>query len=171
MAAPASAPQNGLGGLPSAPVWITRDDAARILECHVSTVDKYSARGLLTRRGARRSLPSLDLAEVEAFADRRRLELAAREEATRRRDARRLPGPPDDRHDWLNTTQAARILAISRARVGQKASNGTLPFSEVNGRRWFRRDHLELVRGARLAAVHRDASIRLSGLIRDVDTS
>lgn len=139
-------------------MWITRAEAAQILGCHVSTVDKYSAAGLLSRRGARRSLPSLQLTEVKALANRLIIEAEARAAVARRRQAHRRPGPPDDQHEWLTTTQAAAVLGISRARVGQKATNGTLPFTPVKGRRWFRRDHLELVRQARLAAAGGDAA-------------
>ena len=58
--------------------------------------------------------------------------------------------PPDEEHDWLTTAQAAEVMGVSRPAISQRARRGRLPFVEHDGRRWFRRDHLELVKHADL---------------------
>jgi hypothetical protein len=54
------------------PEWVTQTEAAAILGCHVSNIPKLLRKGILTsRKATRRSLPSIDRGEVEAWADRR----------------------------------------------------------------------------------------------------
>jgi hypothetical protein len=67
--------------------WITYERAASILGCHISNVPKLIRKGELTssRRSSRRNLLSLDQAEVEALAERRRLAREALAARPRRR--------------------------------------------------------------------------------------
>ena len=58
--------------------------------------------------------------------------------------------PPDAEHDWLCTREAAALMGVSMPAISQRARRGRLPFVEHEGRRWFRRDHLELVKHADL---------------------
>ena len=51
---------------------------------------------------------------------------------------------------WLTSAQAAELLGVSVVAVNKRCRRGRLPFVEKAGRRWFRRDHLELVRHADL---------------------
>jgi hypothetical protein len=103
-------------------VWITQQ-AADLLGCHVSLVGKLVARGGREERSRARSPP-------------------------RRRKGRFEP--PDAAHDGLTSAQAAELLGVSAVAVKLRCRRGRLPFVEKAGRRWFRRDHLELVRHADL---------------------
>ena len=127
-------------------VLITQAQAAEILGCHVSLIGKLVARGELTSRG-RTGRASLDRDQVLEV-------LAEREERSRARTPpRRRKGrfePPDAEHDWLTSVQAAELLGVSVVAVNVRCRRGRLPFVEKAGRRWFRRDHLELVRHADL---------------------
>ena len=58
--------------------------------------------------------------------------------------------PPDAEHDWLTSVQAAELLGVSSGAVNKRCRHGRFPFVEKVGRRWFRRDHLELVKHADL---------------------
>ena len=128
------------------PVWITQAQAAEILGCHVSLIGKLVARSELTSRG-RSGRASLDRDQVLEV-------LAEREERSRARTPpRRRKGrfePPDAAHDGLTSAQAAELLGVSAVAVKLRCRRGRLPFVEKAGRRWFRRDHLELVRHADL---------------------
>ena len=68
-------------------------------------------------------------------------------EARRRRNAER---PPDTEHVWFRTKEAAAFMGVTEPAISQRAREGRLPFVEHDGRRWYRRDHLELVRHADL---------------------
>jgi hypothetical protein len=96
-------------------------------------------RGDLTRRPQR---PILDRAEVLALRDAR---AAAAQAAARRPEPKAPPAPPDDDHDWLCPDEAAAVVGISRVAINARARRGRLPSVVANGRRWYRRDHLELV--------------------------
>ena len=80
--------------------------------------------------------------------------LAEPEERSRARTPpRRRKGrfePPDAEQDWLTSAQAAELLGVSAVAVNLRCRRGRLQFVEKAGRRWFRRDHLELVRHAEL---------------------
>src|SRR3954454_9782347 len=80
--------------------------------------------------------------------------LAEREEQSRARTPRgQRKGrfePPDAEHDWLTSAQAAELFGVSVVAVNVWCRRGRLPFVEKAGRRWFRRDHLEVVRHADL---------------------
>lgn len=128
-------------------VWITQQQAADLLGCHVSLIPKLIARGELASRG-RVGRSSIDRDQV--------LELRAKREE---RDKRPKPAPrqrtgrydpPDSEHEWLTGAQAAELLGVSTVAVSKRCRRGRLPFVEKAGRRWFRRDHLELVRHADL---------------------
>ena len=56
----------------------------------------------------------------------------------------------DDEHVWLRTREAAEFMGVSTPAISQRARHGRLPFVEHAGRRWYRRDHLELVKHADL---------------------
>ena len=58
--------------------------------------------------------------------------------------------PPDTEHTWLRTREAAEFMGVSQPAISMRARRGRLPFVELGGRRWFRRD-LELVKQADLA--------------------
>ena len=58
--------------------------------------------------------------------------------------------PPDAVHEWLSSVQAAELLGVSTVAVNRRCRRGRLPFVEKAGRRWFRRDHPELVKRADL---------------------
>ena len=127
--------------------WITQPQAAKLLGCHVSLIGKLVAKGELTSRG-RYGRASLDRDQVLKV-------LAEREERSRalRTPSRQRKGrfePPNAEHAWLTSPQAAELLGVSAVAVNRRCRRGRLPFVEKAGRRWFRRDHLELVRHADL---------------------
>ena len=121
--------------------WITQREAADILGCHVSLIPKMLRRGDLTSRPER---PSLRRADVEAVRDRRLALVAAQ---TNRPDKREVQ-PPDNVHDWLLAPEAGEFMGVGPEAVRVRARRGKLPSELHEGRRWFRRDHLELVRRA-----------------------
>jgi hypothetical protein len=128
--------------------WITAREAAAILGVHMSAVPKMIRRGDLSKRSQR---PILARAEVIAYRDGR---LAAQEAlAAARERARqpREPTPPDREHNWLLADAAAAVMGISRVAVNARANRGRIPSVLANGRRWYRRDHLELVLRAEAA--------------------
>lgn len=120
------------------PDWITVREAAEILGLHMSAIPKMVHRGHLTRREQR---PRMDRAEVEALRDRRAAIRASRKQP-------RTPQPPDDHHDWINAHEAAALMGVGPAAVRVRARRGRLPSERHDGRRWCRRDHLELVKQA-----------------------
>ena len=94
-------------------MWITRRRAAELLECSTNTVDRLIASGdLHPRVGASRRAGSLDQDSVLDLAARR---YAAREAATRERQRReqRRPCQPDDEHEWVTASVAARIIGVT----------------------------------------------------------
>lgn len=124
----------------SDPGWITQREAARLLGVHPSLIPKMLRRGDLV---ARRARPSLSRAAV--------LELAAARAAAA--EARRAvkpsgPVPPDDVHDWLLAREAGAVMGVGPEAVKVRARRGRLPSVVHDRRRWFRRDHLELVKRA-----------------------
>jgi hypothetical protein len=119
-------------------VWITGREAAQILGVHISAIPKMVRRGDLEPRRGR---PSLRREDVETLRDRR----AAPKPPRARKPA---PQPPDAEHDWLTSTEAAALMAVGRTAVNARARRGKMPGEIHDGRRWFRRDHLELVKRA-----------------------
>ena len=132
-------------------MWITQLQAAEILGVHKQTVAKMVARGELSSRG-QGTWGSLDRDEVLAVGVARR---EAADRVQRKRSARasrrdRAEQPPDAEHVWLRTAGAAEFMGVTESAIVKRARKGRLPFVEHEGRRWFRRDHLELVRHADL---------------------
>ena len=118
--------------------WITVREAAEILDVHMSAIPKMIRRGDLTKREQR---PVLNRVEVLALRDARAVPKPARE-------TKALPQPPDNVHEWLTQREAAGLMGTGPAAPGQRARRGRLPSEVHDGRRWFRRDHLELVKRA-----------------------
>lgn len=133
-------------------VWITQTQAAEILGCHVSLIPKLIAKGELTSRGriGRASMPRDQVLELRAKREQR-----AQEPRNPPRERKGRYEPPDAEHDWLTGVQAAELLGVSTVAVSKRCRRGRLPFVEKAGRRWFRRDHLELVKHADLAEGHK----------------
>ena len=128
-------------------MWITQPQAAEILGCHVSLIGKQVAKGELTSRG-RTGRASLDRDQVLKLRAER--EERSREPRNPQRQRQGWYDPPDAEHDWLTSVQAAEMLGVSVVAVNKRCRHGRLPFVETVGRRWFRRDHLELVKHAEL---------------------
>jgi hypothetical protein len=123
------------------PEWITVREAADLLGVHISALPKMIRRGDLTPR---RKRPRLERAAVLALRDRR----AVRQSVS---VGERTPQPPDRVYEWLTSRQAAALMGTTHTAVAQRARRGRLPSQLHDGRRWFRRDHLELVKRADLA--------------------
>lgn len=131
--------------------WVTHQQAAQTLGCHVSNVPKLIAKGKLTTRGAAdRKLPSLNRAEVVALAQRRAQERELRAESPQRR-YQRVDYRPDNVHDWLTPRQVAQLLGVTRPAVIGRITRERLPAVRTGRRYWVRRDLLEQVEAARLA--------------------
>lgn len=131
--------------------WITAREAAEILGVHKSNIPKMARRGELTRRAER---PVILRADVEALRQRRSQPKPLK--PPREPKPARVPQPPDRDHDWLNSDEAAVLLGQGRSGVNYRVHAGKLPNELHGGRRWFRRDHLELVK--RADAVKRGAA-------------
>lgn len=151
----------------SDPEWVTHAEAAAIVGCGLSTIDRHQRAGDIERRHvADRKLPSLNRASVEAFAERwQREQTAARERAAARRGPK--GGPPDDGDVWLDSTTASLVVGVSTQYLGRLALQGRLPAALDQGMRkwWFRRSHIEdyaaertAVRTRRSAATGQTAS-------------
>lgn len=128
--------------------WITVREAAQILDVHMSALPKMVRRGDLTKREQR---PVLNRAEVVAYRDARQAaQVAAQKRAT--------VGlrQPDDHHDWLTPDQAAEVMGVSPVALNARARRGRIPSVVFKRRRWYRRDHLELVLRAHAAERFRD---------------
>lgn len=132
--------------------WISWVEATQILDCSESTVGNYVSAGRLRPRPRHGPRPSLRTSDVKALAAdlrRERSKRAARAARRAARRARKTPHPPDDDHEWLTASAASRILGVSTGRVNQRALAGTLPYTVQDGRRWYRRDLIEMVASAR----------------------
>ena len=99
------------------------------------------------RRRSRNRRPSLSRREVEEFTEARARAAREREQVARQSG----PRPPDDEHDWLNAPEAGVLMGVGPEAVRVRARRGKLPSELHDGRRWFRRDHLELVKRADVA--------------------
>ncbi|WP_231251036.1 hypothetical protein [Nocardioides furvisabuli] len=129
--------------------WITVREAAQVLGVHISAVPKMIRRGDLTKRAKR---PVLDRGEVIAYRNAR---LAAQEALASERERPQQPKPPDLEHDWLSADAAAAVMGVTRVAVNARARRGRVPSVLSGGRRWYRRDHLELVMRAQAAKRNR----------------
>lgn len=136
-------------------VWLSFRQAAELVGCSEKAIATAVADGLVNQRRVHRTLPSVERASVEKFAEtwRRRQERRAE-----RRERREQPGPPQDGHVWLDSQTAALVLGVGRTRVSQLAARGSLPHRRHGGRLWFRRDLLEQVAAARAFARRADRS-------------
>lgn len=135
--------------------WITAREAAEILGVHISAVPKMIRRGDLTPRERR---PKLRRTDVVALAE-------VRSRPPDPKPQKPAPCPPDDEHDWLDAHEAAAFMGVGREAVRVRARRGKLPSEVHDGRVWFRRDQLEVVK--RADAVERAG--RVSVLARSVD--
>lgn len=133
---------------------VTRVEAAELLGITGRALEGVIHRGELSvaRPGVRRR-PSLGRAEVEALAQRRRVEATRRKrsrsvaEARRRaREVIRAGMPPGE---WVFTSEAARMLDLSTVWVRRLASEDRLPHIDRPEGYFFRADHLRLVANAR----------------------
>lgn len=124
--------------------WITVREAADILGVHMSAVPKMIRRGDLKPREKR---PKLLRSEVVALADRRTEQSAAR--VARRASRGHAPQPPDTAHDWLLVAPAAAVLNLSAGTLSNRVSQGRVPCTVHDHRRWFRLDLLEQIVRAR----------------------
>lgn len=127
------------------PKWITQREAAAILGVHPSLIPKLLRRGDLWSRPRMR--PSLQREEVEALRARRATPPAPRP-GKPRREPTPGPQPPDRTSPWLTSDEAAALMGVTRNAVNDRARRGRLPSLMHDGRRWFRQDHLELVKRA-----------------------
>lgn len=151
--------------------WITQQQAADLLGCHVSLIGKLVARGDLTSRG-REGRASLDRDQVIGLR-------GLREQRERDRQARRRPrmgrmDPPDEVHLWLTTAQVAELVGISVVAVNKRCRRERLPYVDKAGRRWIRWDLLEQVEPAHEAQQIRRlvrAEGRRMSSMRDGDAS
>lgn len=111
---------------------VTLAEAARILGCTPSTVERHIAAGRLERHRRRYKHAALSRTEVEALA----LELY-----------RWGSGQPDNPWSYFVTGQrAADVLGVSRARLGQLALADRIPYVQhPSGRRLYRRGQLEVM--------------------------
>lgn len=116
-------------------------EAAEILSVHMSAVPKMIRRGDLRPRSQR---PRLARADVLVLRDARAAHDAARAAAL----ASQPPQPPASEHEWLTADLAAEMMGVGPEAVRVRARRGKLPSELHDGRRWFRKDHLELVRRA-----------------------
>ena len=127
---------------------VTYEEAAKILDCHISNVPKLVRRGELTSSGTRRG--ALSRVEVDALAHRR----SAKKQ---REHSSQLRGPRGSITGRTRTTsgslprQVAELVGITKPAVLKRIHRGKLPAVQGGGRFWVRYDHLELVERARLA--------------------
>ena len=136
--------------------WISQVEAAELLGVTPTSVYRMVSRGDLHPRPRHGMRPSLNRAEVldlaqhraeQAANKRKRADLRAAREAERRRTA----GPPDTEHEWLTVREAAALLGVSQVAINKRCRRDRLPYVEHGGRRWLRRDLLELDQRARRA--------------------
>jgi len=131
------------------PDGLTYEEAAAILGCHFSSVAKPIRKGEVTSTGRRGA--SSNRAQVEALAERA-LPGVRPEPAGHPRKYQRLALRPHRDHEWLSPRLVAELLGVTRPAVRGRIHRGTLPTVENGGRFWVRRDLLEQVEAARLAA-------------------
>jgi hypothetical protein len=139
------------------PEWITRVQAAEILDCSPPTVGKLADEGRLVRRKMPTAFPSILASSARALAVEREAERSARE-ATRAERAQRWTPPPNG-DVWLDAKTAAAVLGLTRARMYQRAHAGRTPFTWHGGKMWFRRSDIE-IRAAVMAFQRRRSHAR-----------
>jgi excisionase family DNA binding protein len=121
--------------------WISHQTAADLTGIPLSTVSAAAMRGELPHRKGNHSLPSLDRAEVERWAEARRRRQEERE--TRRRERVTRSQPPTDGRVWLDVDTVAVMLGCSPRWVRVLAQDDRLPHTQRGRRIWFVREHIE----------------------------
>ena len=132
--------------------WITHAQAAAIVGCGLSTIDRHQRAGDIARRHvADRKVPSLNRASVEVFAEQWKREQAEKQQV---QVVKPPDGPPDDGDVWLDSTTASLVVGVSPQYLGRLALQGRLPAARDRRRRkwWFRRLHIEEYAAARALA-------------------
>lgn len=133
------------------PEWVSYLVAADIIGCHPATIAKLVSAGRIRRRCVNRRFPSLDRQSVEEVGREWRREQAAKRRSAvvraQRLEERRTP--PDDESVWLTAGQSASMLGVTRTRINQLARFERLPSVMRAGRRWFRRQDVEIAAAAR----------------------
>lgn len=137
--------------------WVSAAEAARIVGCSQNAILRAAHRGEITQRRVPRQRPSLARSSVEEFKALWTSRVSARAGA-QQPAGRPASAPLDDQHEWLSTRQAAQVLGLSASRINQLARLEMLPATTRANRRWYRADHLRLLRNARTAS--RDLSRR-----------
>ena len=129
--------------------WVSFGAAARLIGCSTSAISYHARTGHLEQRPVTSTgSPSLRRGAVLAFGEERARVLAMRAERSARS---RASEPPEDGFVWLDTATVALLLGLSDSRVRQLARRGSLPYTQRAKRRWFRRDHIEVIAAARAA--------------------
>ncbi|GEP32732.1 hypothetical protein NSZ01_05000 [Nocardioides szechwanensis] len=132
--------------------WVSYVRAAAIVGCSETAILHAVRRGDIDRRQVESNAqPALSRASVDQFAEEWAVRQADMERRRRERERRKPSGPPDEEHVWLRPTTAALVLGITASRLRQLAANDRVPFCECQGRRWYRRDHIEQVAAGRRA--------------------
>ena len=112
---------------PSDPDWITAQTASRILGVGWSTLQRLVEDGTVDR--AARPSHRYSRTQIEAVAA--------------------------DRTEWTTSSQAARILGVSRVRLDQLARAGRIPYeTDDRGNRRYRRNQIQVVANARNVRWH-----------------
>jgi excisionase family DNA binding protein len=148
--------------------WITWSQAAELVGCSVSVIERHKRSGQIRSRPVRvgrHYRPTLDRASVEKFAA---WWVPMNAERERRRAARvpRVPepiGPPDDDQVWLSLSTVALMLGCSEQWVGRLASRERIPAARRGRRWWFRRLDVEIYAAARALDQRLDEDHRLAG--------
>ena len=112
---------------------ITAAEAAAILGMQLESVCDAASKGRLPRHASGHVRRAYDHAEVEAMS------------LARLRHRQHEPHPY-----WATTEEAAVVLGVSRSNVPLMMVSGRLPYeTAANGRRYVRRQQLEVIANAR----------------------
>ncbi len=148
--------------------WITWSQAAELVGCSVSVIERHTRTGRIQSRPLRHRghyQPTLSRTSVEAFATWWRPMNAEREQrrAERARTARAQEpiGPPDDGQVWLGATTAALVIGCTPQWVGRIASEERIPAVRRGRRWWLRRTDVEIFAAARALEQRLDAGHQL----------
>jgi excisionase family DNA binding protein len=129
--------------------WVSYIRAAQIVGCSETAILHAVQRGDIKRRKVESNAqPALSRSSVDRFAGEWAVRQAERECRRTQREAKKS-GPPEDGQVWLTSATAALVLGITTSRLRQLAQKERVPFTQTGGRRWYRRDHLEQLSGAR----------------------
>ena len=152
-----------------ASAWITWSQAAELVGCSVSVIERHTRTGRIQSRALRNRghyQPTLSRTSVEAFANWWQPMNAQREQrrAERARNVRPPEpiGPPDDGQIWLRATTAALVIGCTPQWVGRIASEERIPAVRRGRRWWLRRTDVEIYSAARVLEQRLDADHRLA---------